>query len=97
MKRPSFFALLLLAAVFSGGCTHFHVPFFGKKTTPPGPMGPRDSNQVGTDTERDFRARWVEKRANELVSQGQSADGAHAQALSEFQQKFSALKIVQHP
>ena len=97
MKRPSFLAVLLLAALFSGGCAHFHVPFFGKKTTPPGPMGPKDTGQVATETEKDFRTRWVDKRSAELISQGQSPDAANAQALAEFKQKYASLKVSQLP
>jgi len=97
MKRPPYLAVLLLAALFSGGCAHFHVPFLGKRTTPPGPMGPKETNQVATATETDFRTRWVDKRAAELISQGQSPDAANAQALTEFKQKYAALRISQQP
>ena len=95
MKRRSSLLLLLLAALFSGGCASFHIPFIGKKgTKPPVQLGPRDSDQVATDTERDFMHRWVEKRAAELVAQGQASDAAHAQAQSEFAQRFPTLGIL---
>jgi hypothetical protein len=97
MKRPSSLALLFLAVLFCGGCANFHIPFIGKRTTPPGPMGPKDTGAIATETEKDFRQRWIDKRAGELVAQGQPSDAAHAQALSEFDQRYAALTIVQHP
>ena len=97
MKRLSSLTVLLLALLFCGGCASFHIPFIGKRSKPPVDIGPKDSDQVATDTERDFLKRWVDKRAGELVAQGQPSDAAHAQALSEFKARFPVLKIVQQP
>jgi hypothetical protein len=95
MKRRSSLVLLLLTASLCG-CASFHIPFIGKKgTKPPVQLGPKDSSQVATDTERDFMHRWVDKRAAELVAQGQASDAAHAQAQSEFAQRFPTLGILQ--
>jgi hypothetical protein len=97
MKRPPLLPFLISAVLLCGGCANFHIPFIGKKNAPPGPMGPKDSAAIATDTEKDFRQRWTDKRAGELIAQGQPSDAAHAQALTEFNQKYASLGIVQHP
>ena len=96
MKRPTLIASLLLAALCCGGCSH--IPFFGKKRPNQAiPRKPKQSKYISTSVEREFQDRWVDKRTGELVSQGQTASAARDQALREFQQKFSATTIVQHP
>lgn len=80
MKRLS---LLCLAGVvlLSAGCWHRK----GK---------PKETTAVATDVENHFRDRWVEKRASELVAQGQRADVAHQQALDEFRARFTYLRTA---
>ena len=87
MKRPPvILTAAFLAAGYCSGCSH--IPFFGKKTVQPGP--PKEGRHVATDTERDFKVRWVDRRSAELVSQGMPAEGARAQATAEFDRIFSA-------
>jgi hypothetical protein len=89
MKRPPLIVAAAFAVLLSAGCSH--IPFIGKKT-------PQDSSKIGprvaTDSERDFKQRWVDKRASELISQGLAPDGARRQAIAEFDQKFSATHVA---
>lgn len=93
MKRSSLGLLCLLAAALGcGGCSH--LPFIGKK------KAEKQSRYVATATEKEFEDRWVDKRAAELVSQGQAPDQARDQATQEFFKTFSATTIApqqQHP
>jgi hypothetical protein len=90
MKRPSLFVAAAFAVLLSAGCSH--IPFIGKKKAPdPNKIG----SHVGTDTEKEYKQRWVERRSSELVSQGLAPDGARTQATVEFNQKFSATHVAQ--
>jgi hypothetical protein len=93
MKRFSLLGLVMMtAALGCGGCSH--IPFLGKKKTP---GEPKQSKYIATDTERDFEARWTEKRSAELISQGQASDAAKSQAEREFLVKFPATTLARTP
>ena len=93
MKRPFASALAATVLLLGTGCTH--VWFFGRKT--PTVSKPKESKLISTDVEMEFRQRWVDKRANELVSQGMIADDARAKALAEFRAEFSYTRAAQAP
>ncbi len=88
MNRSSVLALAALAAVLGcAGCSH--IPFIGKKKPE------KQSRHIATDTEKEFEDRWMDKRASELVAQGQSPESARDQAQKEFYQKFPATFVAQ--
>lgn len=82
MKRllPAAFCVLFLSGCF----------FWNKKPS----QKPKESSTIATDTERDFRARWIERRTGELVAQGQNSMAAHDQAEAEFHSKFSYTHVA---
>ncbi len=94
MKRLFVLALAAAGLVLGTGCAH--VWFFGKKKPTVAPP-PKQSPYISTDVEMNFRQRWVDKRTNELVSQGMIADDAKAKALAEFRAEFSFTKAAQAP
>ena len=94
MKRLFVLSLATLALLAGTGCAH--VWFFGKKKAPVA-AAPKQSPYISTDVEMNFRQRWVDKRANELLSQGMIAEDARAKALAEFRAEFSYIKAAQVP
>jgi hypothetical protein len=74
--------LLLAAALLSNSACHM----FSKKKNP---AAPKESPTVATDVEKDFMHRWIEKRTNELVSQGRAPADARAQATAEFKATYN--------
>ncbi len=83
MIRRLLLTLLATAAVFSAACTLF------KKSAPKSKLGPAG------EVEADFKVRWVDKRAAELVAAGQTADAAHAQATAEFKEHYGYTSAAQ--
>ena len=83
MIRRPLLALLAIAAVFSAGCLHL-------KKSPPKP-----SESLTGEVEADFKVRWVDKRAAELVAQGLAAGAAHAQATVEFKERYGFTGAAQ--
>ena len=83
MTRRLLLALLALAAVLSSGCHYL------KKS----PAKPTES--LTGEVEADFKARWVDKRAAELLTQGQTADAARAQATAEFKERYGFTGAAQ--
>jgi hypothetical protein len=81
MKRlfPAVLAALVLA--LGSGCHYF--PLFKRK-----PKVPKQDRAIAVPVEREFQARWIDKRTADLVAAGQAADAAHAQAVAEFQTQF---------
>ncbi len=79
MKRLAPF--LLAAALLAN--TSCHVFSWKKK-----PAAPKESSKVATEVEKDFMARWVDKRTADLVAQGKSQESAREQAAAEFKDKF---------
>jgi hypothetical protein len=49
---------------------------------------------AATDVEKDFMHRWIDKRTNELVTQGLAASAARDQAVAEFKSTFSYINTV---
>jgi hypothetical protein len=98
MKRLLTVFATALAIGLCSGCSLLsisHIPFLGHQpaaTTTPKP--PKESSKVATDSETDFKQRWVDKRSAELVSQGLAPEAARAQAIAEFNQKFSATHVA---
>jgi hypothetical protein len=70
---------LVLAVVFSAGCLH-------SKNNPK----PRDPSVTG-EVETNFRQRWVDRRAGELVAQGKAENVARTQATDEFHARYEYL------
>jgi hypothetical protein len=101
MKRipTAVFAAVVLASC--GGCSLLpsHIPFIGRKKPSPQSQNPnhppKPPKDIANSVEREFMARWIDKRVGELVSQGQPADAAREQATTEFKQKFAATTVAQ--
>ncbi|HEY1849168.1 MAG TPA: hypothetical protein VGG37_08170 [Opitutaceae bacterium] len=82
MKR--LFTIVLAACLAgSAGC---HM-FSKKKKKAPDPTA-ENSKTLGADTEKQFMQRWIDKRAAELTSQGNSPDNARAMAVAEYRKNF---------
>jgi hypothetical protein len=86
MKRlvPFVLSAVLLS---SSGC---HM--FSKKKNP---AAPKESKTLALDDEKDFMQRWIDKRTNDLVTQGMAANAAHDQAVAEFKATYTHLKAAQ--
>ena len=92
MKRLLPFTLVTLT-LLCGGCALW--PFSKKENARR--AQPKQGSHVSTDVELEFRQRWVDKRAADLVAQGMLADSAHAQAMAEFRTKFYYTHAAQLP
>jgi hypothetical protein len=68
---------LISAATLSPGCSLF------KKSS-----APKESTALAAETDQILMQRWVDKRSAELVAQGQSADAARNQAMTEFRERY---------
>jgi hypothetical protein len=86
MKRLVPF-VLCAALLASSGC---HM--FSKKKNP---AAPKESKTLASDDEKDFMQRWIDKRTNDLVTQGVPAKAARDQAVAEFKATFKYLKVSQ--
>jgi hypothetical protein len=76
MKQRSFFVLFATLVLLTS-CSHF------KKS-----QKPKENPAIAADTDENFRQRFVDKRAAELVAQGVSADAARTQAAEEFKARY---------
>ncbi|KAB2649043.1 MAG: hypothetical protein DVB35_02615 [Verrucomicrobia bacterium] len=93
MKRSIIILSLLASLSLSSGCSHL---LFWKKPNPAEVKEKvKQDPHVATATELEFKARWVEKRSAELISQGVSPVDAKSQASTEFAVKFSATHSAQ--
>jgi len=93
MKR--LFPLTLAALVFlCAGCALWP---FGKKTASDTPPRPKQSSKISTEVELEFRQRWTDKRASDLVAQGMTPDAAREQALAEFRVKYAYTHAASMP
>jgi hypothetical protein len=82
MKLKFTILCLLSAAILSStGCNLFRK---NKK--------PKENPAIASEVEGEFRQRWVERRAAELVGQGTDALNARNQAEKEFQERYPVLK-----
>ncbi len=82
-NRRLFLTLLATASVFAAGCS-----LFKKSSSKP------DAGLAG-EVEADFKVRWVDKRAAELVAQGRAADTARTQATAEFKERYGFTGAAQ--
>jgi hypothetical protein len=97
MKRSLIVLAAALAVGLGSGCSLVqHIPFIGHnaKTGSTAPKPPKEDSHVATQSETEFKQRWVDKRTSELVAQGLAPDTARAQAVSEFDQKFAATHVA---
>lgn len=74
--RP-FLVTLVLAALLGSGCS-----VLKKSSTP------RESSALAAETDQILMQRWLDKRSAELVAQGQSAEAAKTQAMTEFRERY---------
>lgn len=82
IQRP-LLAFLTLFAALSTGCLH------SKKSAP------KENSSLTGDTEQVFMQRWIDKRAAELVAQGQAAEAARTQATAEFRERYGYTGAAQ--
>lgn len=54
-----------------------------------GPKKPKESKAIASQVEEEFKQRWIEKRAAELMTRGVSPDIARGQAIEEFRLNYS--------
>lgn len=87
MKRLSLLCLAALVLATAPGCHLF------RKKHPK----PKEVSTIGTDTELEFKHRWLDRRTAELVGKGTNAQAARAQAEEEFRQRFSYTQAVNKP
>jgi len=90
MNRLSRALSLLLAATCLAACSH--LPIIGKKK--PDDPSKSKSSHLASDTENEFRKRWVDKRVAELIGQGVAPDVARSQATHEFSDKYSVTNAA---
>jgi hypothetical protein len=98
MKRLLAVFAAALAIGLCSGCSLLsftHIPLLAGKANSSAPKPPKESSHIATDSEKEFKARWVDKRTSDLVAQGLAPDTARAQATTEFDQKFSATHVAQ--
>jgi hypothetical protein len=63
-------------------------------STKKNPVAPKESKTVATDVEKDFMHRWIDKRASDLMAKGESAEAAHAQAVSDYKAAYAYTRTV---
>ena len=83
MSRPAL-SLSCLLLVLGSGCFH------SKKNATP-----KENPAIASETEADFKQRFMEKRMAELVAQGVAPDAARVRANEEFRSKYSATTAAQ--
>ncbi|HOD47598.1 MAG: hypothetical protein BWX86_02614 [Verrucomicrobia bacterium ADurb.Bin122] len=83
MPRAVFFLLAATVAVSASGCM-----FWKKKNKPAKP------SYAVSELETSFKARWIEKRAADLVASGTNAAEATRMATEEFDGKFAYTKAA---
>jgi outer membrane lipopolysaccharide assembly protein LptE/RlpB len=76
MTKRLLLVVLTLASLGLSGCL-FHRK--GKA---------KDPSDIATETEVDFKQRWISHRVGELTAQGVDASGAQQQAQREFNEKY---------
>jgi hypothetical protein len=93
MKRSIIIFSAISSLGLTSGCSH--LLFWKKPNTSEVKKKEKQDPHVATVTELEFKARWVDKRSAELISQGVSPADAKTQASSEFSAKFSATHPAQ--
>jgi hypothetical protein len=84
MTQRPFLACLAVFVLLTAGCLH------SKK-----PAASKDNTSLTGETEQTFMQRWIDKRAAELVAQGQTTDAARTQATAEFRERFGYTGAAQ--
>jgi hypothetical protein len=69
--------------LFSTGC------LFSRKS-----RKPKESTAIATETEKDFRQRWMTRRLADLAAQGVTGAAAEQQANQEFLEKYQFAEPV---
>ena len=77
MIKAFSFSLCIAVLCCSSGC------LFSKKN-----KTPKENAAIAADVEENFRRRWVDKRAAELIAQGTQADSARTRAEGEFSERY---------
>ena len=77
MKRVLLCSLVLTAVCLTG-CLGF-----GSKN-----KKPKESKAIASQVDEEFKQRWIEKRAGELMTRGVSPDIARGQAIEEFRLNY---------
>lgn len=75
---------LLLTVALSAGC------LFSKKSATP-----KESSAIASDTDENFKQRWVDRRTTELVARGTVAEAARTQAIAEFRAQYGFTSAAQ--
>lgn len=70
---------LSASSLFLTGCSVFSK----------GPKKPKESKAIASQVEEEFKQRWIEKRAAELMTRGVAPDIARGQAIEEFRLNYS--------
>ena len=52
-------------------------------------LKPKESKAIASQVEEEFKQRWIEKRAAELMTRGVAPDIARGQAIEEFRLNYS--------
>jgi hypothetical protein len=81
LKPTLLLFLVVMVAVAGSGCSFF------KKS-----KKPKQSTELASETEGDFRQRWIDKRVADLTAAGTEASAAHTQAEAEFREKFPYIR-----
>ncbi|PTX91439.1 hypothetical protein [Opitutus sp. ER46] len=81
MTKRLILCLLTIAVLSSTGCMFFRKSSKGKK--------PKENAAIATQTELEFRDRWIARRVSDLAAQGVTGAAAEQQARQEFHEKFS--------
>ncbi len=56
---------------------------------------PKENKAVATEVEENFRQRWIENRAAELMNRGVSPHLARTQAIEEFRLNYSYTRAAE--
>lgn len=77
MIKRVLLCLLAVSALISSGC------LFSRKSGKS-----KENTALATETEKEFRVRWIARRVSELAPQGVTGAAAQQQAEQEFHDKY---------
>ena len=77
-SRRTLVLALSVVALCLTGCSYFSK----------GPKKPKESKAIASQVDEEFKQRWIEKRASELMTRGVSPDIARGQAIEEFRLNY---------
>jgi hypothetical protein len=84
LQRTFLPVLAIIVLTSANGCSVF------KKSKKPKP-----NPAIAAETEGDFRQRWIEHRAAELIAQGTAAEAAREMATKEFPAAYPYMRVNQ--